>query len=234
MNDEAGAGGRKAGSGGGGTSAGTAVPAAFLFDFDMTVADTAESVIRAMNLFADEQGLRHITKEDLMGAIGLPLEDTWVKYWGRCEPGWPELYRERHKDTELSGFRPFPGTVALLDRLAAAGAKLAVVTNRWSAADAVEAAGLGGRFGAIVGAEESRRPKPYPDPVLKALELLGVPAEAAALAGDSDLDIKAACAAGVRGIGVATGGVSRELLAAAGAWKVCGEIGEIAGLFGLG
>ncbi|MDR1313045.1 MAG: HAD-IA family hydrolase [Deltaproteobacteria bacterium] len=208
-------------------------PRAALFDFDMTTVDSEESVIVSMNMFAREMGLRDIGHKDLMEATGLPLEEGWVKYWGRCEAWWPDYYRGRYKEQELSGFKPFADTVPVLERMREAGIRTAIVTNRWLAPIAVEAAGLGGRFDAVVGAEEAERPKPFPDPVLKALELLGAGAGEAVMVGDSYLDMGAAVAAGVKGIGVATGGSTPAELAAAGAWKTCGRLGEVLEIVGL-
>ncbi|MDR1313044.1 MAG: HAD-IA family hydrolase [Deltaproteobacteria bacterium] len=215
------------------THSGTAKPAAAFFDFDMTLADSAESVLAAINLFASEMGLRAVAAKDLMAAIGLTLEESWVSYWGRCEPWWLEYYRGRYGDRELSGIRPFPDAIPVLERVRGAGVKTAVVTNRDKAREAVERAGLGAFFDAVVGAEEAERPKPAPDPVLKAMELLGVAADAAVFVGDSHLDIQAAVAAGVKGIGVSTGGTSASELAEAGAWKVCGRLGEVPEIIGI-
>ncbi|MDR2613024.1 MAG: HAD-IA family hydrolase [Deltaproteobacteria bacterium] len=208
------------------------ISAAF-FDFDMTIVDSEESLVKTMNLFAADKGLRPITREDLMASIGCTLQESWIRYWGRCEPDWPDYYKERYGFAELSGIRPFPDTIPLLGRLREAGVKTAVVTNRWKAPLAVELAGLGGRFDAVVGAEEAERPKPHPDPVLKALELLRVPAGEALLVGDSDVDILASVAAGVKAVGVPTGAKSAEELTAAGAWRIIGRLGEFAGLAGL-
>ena len=62
--------------------------------------------------------------------------------------------------------------------------------------------------------------KPHPDLVLAALEKAGVDAEDAVLIGDSTWDCKAADAAGVRSIGVLTGGFSEAELVEAGASSV--------------
>ncbi|MDR1079982.1 MAG: HAD family hydrolase [Deltaproteobacteria bacterium] len=215
------------------TETGSLRPRAVLFDFDMTVSDTAASILVSMNMFAEEMGLRRVTEGDLMRAIGLTLEETWMSYWGRCEPEWPEYYRSRYKTQEISGFRPFPDAVPLLDRLRGGGVRTAVVTNRWMARLAVEASGLAGLFDVIVGAEDAGRPKPDPAPVLVALGGLDVPPSGALLVGDSHLDMLAASAAGVRCVGVTTGGTGREALFGAGAWRVCGRLAEIPGLIGL-
>ncbi|MDR1079983.1 MAG: HAD-IA family hydrolase [Deltaproteobacteria bacterium] len=216
------------------TDGGIFTPRAAFFDFDMTVADTAAAVVTAMNTFAREKGLRGIGLDDLMNAIGLTMEESWVRYWGRCEPDWPDSYRSRFKDLELSGFRPFPDAIPVLRRLRGEGIRTAIVTNRWLAAEAAEAAGMGGLFDAVVGYEEVGRHKPDPEPVLKAAELLDVAPGEAVMVGDSHVDMMSAVSAGARAIGVTTGGTVAEDLLRAGAWRVCGRLGEVPELMGLG
>lgn len=208
-------------------------PRAVFFDFDMTVADSAEAVTVAVNAFAREKGLREICLDDLMRAIGLTMEESWVRYWGHCEPEWPDYYRSRFKELELSGFRPFPDAVPVVELLRRKGVKTAIVTNRWLAAQAVEAIGMGALFDAVVGFEEVERHKPAPDPVLKAAELLGVAVAESVMVGDSQVDVMSGVSAGARAIGVTTGGTSQEALRKAGAWKVCVRLAEIPGILGL-
>ena len=66
-----------------------------------------------------------------------------------------------------------------------------------------------------------------------ALSRLGVEAAQAVYVGDTDIDMKTAAAAGVRGIGVTTGNFSAEQHNAAGAWRVCGSLAEAAALCGV-
>jgi HAD superfamily hydrolase (TIGR01549 family) len=68
--------------------------------------------------------------------------------------------------------------------------------------------------------------KPQPDLVLAALEKGGRDGEAI-LVGDSTWDCKAAARAGVRTLGVLTGGFSREELLEAGAAKVYDRLGDL-------
>jgi HAD superfamily hydrolase (TIGR01549 family) len=60
----------------------------------------------------------------------------------------------------------------------------------------LEATGLLPRFAAVVGGDQVERQKPHPDGVLRACELLGVPAEAAAYVADAPIDLVAAERAG--------------------------------------
>ncbi len=59
----------------------------------------------------------------------------------------------------------------------------------------------------VIGAEDTERHKPDPDPVLEALRRLGVDAADAAYVGDSPFDIRAAKAAGVHAVAVGWGGI---------------------------
>jgi pyrophosphatase PpaX len=59
----------------------------------------------------------------------------------------------------------------------------------------------------LVGAEDTERHKPDPDPVEEGLRLLGAAPHDAAYVGDSPFDIRAAKAAGVFAVAVTWGGI---------------------------
>ncbi|TML61827.1 MAG: HAD family hydrolase, partial [Actinobacteria bacterium] len=58
-----------------------------------------------------------------------------------------------------------------------------------------------------VGGDETARHKPDPEPLLLALERMGVRADEAAYVGDAPFDVQAAKAAGLFSIGVTWGGI---------------------------
>ena len=83
----------------------------------------------------------------------------------------------------------------------------------------------------LVGAEDTERHKPDPDPVLEALRHLGASPEEAVYVGDSPFDIRAGNAAGVFTIAVGWGGIHPdERLLAAEPDALVHEPGEIVGL----
>jgi HAD superfamily hydrolase (TIGR01509 family) len=206
---------------------------AVLLDFDLTLVNSVPSILKVTNLFAADVGQPPITEAQLMSCIGLPLEETWVEFWGCCEPDWPQLYRDRYKDMETKGFLLFDDTISTLKALRAASIKTAVVTNRWMASFAVGNAGIGEYFDAIVGADEVARVKPHPEPVLRALELVGAAPEEALYVGDTVIDIEAGRGAGVLAVGVTTGAADKATLLAAGADVVIDHLGQVLALAGL-
>jgi pyrophosphatase PpaX len=97
----------------------------------------------------------------------------------------------------------------VLERLHAEGRRLGIVTakRRETVELAFARLPLRDYFETIVAADDTPRQKPDPEPILLALERLGVRAGDAAYIGDSPFDVGAARAAGVRAIGVTWGGI---------------------------
>jgi phosphoglycolate phosphatase len=107
------------------------------------------------------------------------------------------LFLEHYLQHIADQSRPFPGAIAALDRLQADGAVIAICTNKreaWARA-LFDALGMTLRFAAIVGADTVGVAKPDARPVISALRQSR--AERGVFVGDSDTDIRAACAAGL-------------------------------------
>jgi len=192
-------------------------PRAALFDFDLTLMDTSHSITDCTNLLADEFGLRRVTRDEVLKGIGLPILDAWVALWGESHTEWLDFYRRNLREHEHSGFREFPDTRSAIERLRVNEVFTGVVTNRQKGRVAVEGCGLAPLFDVIIGLEDVENPKPHPEPLLKALSLLGVKPEAAFYTGDTDIDMKTAKSANVTGIGITTGNFGAEELISAGA-----------------
>jgi beta-phosphoglucomutase family hydrolase len=132
---------------------------------------------------------------------------------------------------ERDGIDPYPGTVALIDRLAAAGKPLAVVSSSRNAEQVLRAARLRDRFAAVVdgvvAAAEGLPGKPAPDTFLRAAELLGAAPERAVVFEDAASGVEA----GRRGgFGLVVGvdrGAGRAALEAAGAHLIVEDLGEL-------
>ena len=124
-------------------------------------------------------GLRHRARE-----LAREVDYTRFVPLLEAEPGWREVLAARE------GFE-----------------RVAVATNRGrSARTVLDAVGLLPLVDRVVTVEEVPRPKPHPDLLHRCLEVFGVPAAGTAYVGDSDLDRRAAAAAGVPFVGFGNGG----------------------------
>ena len=99
--------------------------------------------------------------------------------------------------------------------LARRGLSLGVVTNdaEETAHVQLEKAGVLSAFQVVLGYDSGFGAKPDPDPILAALDQMGLPPSAAVMVGDSTHDLHAGRAAGVKTVGVLTGPATKEDLA---------------------
>lgn len=135
--------------------------------------------------------------------------------------------------------RLMPGAEAALAHLAAAGRRMALVTNKPQAASETIIAhfGLSQFFEVIVGDSPPDAPqvlprKPAPDMLLFALGRLGVDPQDAAMVGDSAADVSAALAAKVLAVAV-RGGYTNIDLEDLGADSIIDQLGELPAVLGL-
>jgi HAD superfamily hydrolase (TIGR01509 family) len=188
---------------------------AVLFDWDGTLVDSAERTFRCYAQVFDAHGIRfdraafeRTYSPDWYRTyqqVGLPAED-----WADADARWIACY-----ETEPGAL--LPGARAALERLAAAGRVLGLVTSGDGARvrAEVEAFGLEPLFATAVCGGETARRKPHPEPLLVALERLGIPPTECAYVGDSPEDVAMARAAGALAVGIPGGFPNRDALAAA-------------------
>jgi len=112
-----------------------------------------------------------------------------------------------YRDHMLEHTRPYPGVVEALDQLAAAGHKLAVLTNKPVRFSTSLLAGLGMEkyFFRIYGGNSFPEKKPNPHGLRMLMEEVDVPIERTWMVGDSSVDVMTARNAGVRCVGVTYG-----------------------------
>ena len=204
---------------------------AVLFDFDMTLVDSSYAIHHCTNLLANSLGFKEISREEVLSAIGLTIEDSWRMFWGDFRQEWVDFYRANYREEEQARLRFFPNTRSTLEKLRSMGIKVGVVSNRRYARRPVEYMGLSPMLDVVVGLEDVERAKPEPDPLLKGFGLLGVSPLEGFYVGDTDIDMMTTVAAGCRGIGMTTGNFNGKALTEAGAWHVMDDLGEIPSLF---
>lgn len=206
---------------------------AALFDWDGTLIDSRRALVSAWHdVTVQVLGRRWPVEDDDVrlvlsrrGKEVFPLLSDDPAVVSSLDEQFTPAY-ERHA-AEL--VRPFPGAVALLERLHAAEVAVGVVTSKARVRYVADVArgSLEHLVAAVACAEDVVRGKPDPLPVHHVLEQLQVPAGRAVLVGDTPVDIAAGRAAGVRTLGVTWGSSAAAPLLAAGAHQVVDTFAEL-------
>ena len=181
-----------------------------LFDLDGTLIDSGPIIVASMKHAAREVLGREVEEEILTAAIGGP---GLVAQMHALDPqrvdDLVEAYRA-HNEPLHEQLEAFREVIEVLPLLRAQGRRLGIVTAKRRATVGLafdRLPGLEEYFDVLIGAEDTERHKPDPDPVLEALRRLDARPEEAAYVGDSPFDIRAAKAAGVHSVAVAWGGI---------------------------
>ena len=185
------------------------------FDLDGTLVDTAMDLVGAVNALLEERGLSALPFAEARLMIGGGARSLIER--GFAAAGEPlgadgaaplvarfiDLYRDRIADFS----RPFEGCVEALDALAAAGATLAVCTNKRTdlSVELLGALGMTRWFAAVIGADLAPAAKPDGRHLATAIAAAGGRMDRALMVGDSAADVGAARAAGAASILVSFG-----------------------------
>jgi phosphoglycolate phosphatase len=186
-----------------------------VFDLDGTLAETAGDLIGTLNVILAREGHAPLPLEqarDLLGAGARALIQRGFTVAGASLP--PERLESLSQDflahygdhlTDHSTL--FPGVIGALDRLEAAGLRLAICTNKVEAhaVALLDALGIGHRFRTIVGKDTFAFSKPDPRHITLTVERAGGDPLRAVMVGDSKADVAAAKAAGIPVVGVTFG-----------------------------
>ncbi|TMV83897.1 HAD family hydrolase [Thioclava sp. BHET1] len=183
--------------------------ATVIFDLDGTLADTSADLIASAN-----SCFRRLGHGDVLD----PAQDALTAFHGgramlrlgfeRVLPGsWDEAMVDREYPLLLEAYgaaidhhtRLYPGAIDAVERLAAAGYRVGICTNKPSALAEVLMSRLGvrDRFASLVGSDTLSVRKPDPAPFRAAVERAGGDPTRAILIGDTATDRETARAAGV-------------------------------------
>jgi pyrophosphatase PpaX len=184
-----------------------------LFDLDGTLIDSGAIILASMRHAATTVLEREIPDEELLAAVGGP---GLVAQMRALDPERVDelvrVYRE-HNEPLHAELQACDGILDVLPTLEREGRRLGIVTAKRRAT--VQLAfevirGLERHFDVVVGADDTERHKPHPDPLLLAADRLGVDPRDCAYVGDSPFDVRAAKAARMRAIAVTWGGIHGE------------------------
>ena len=128
------------------------------------------------------------------------------------------------------GIAPYPGSLALLDALAAAGTTVAVVSSSKNAEEVLKAAGIRDRFAVVMDGVIAERDhlasKPAPDVFVEAARMLGVDPARSAAVEDALSGVASAAAGGFSLVVGVDRGAGDEALRHAGAHIVVLDLAE--------
>jgi pyrophosphatase PpaX len=184
---------------------------AVLFDLDGTLLNSIPLIKHCFEKVFADFGIPWGNGE-VMKTVGLPLRQAAEIYAQGREEQFLKAYTEFYHDHQAEMLELFPGTAETLDALCGAGYRLGLVTSkrREPAVSGMSMTGLDRYISQVVALEDTSRPKPYPDCLLRGLELLEVKPGQAVYVGDSWYDVLTGKNAGVATAGVTWGIASRE------------------------
>lgn len=208
-----------------------------IFDFDGTLCDTRESIVKTYRMVMEHMGLEDRDDSLLASTIGTPLVKAYPELF-------PQLTEEEARravsvhrafwDGHQDELRPrlFPGVYDTVWKLYNYGHILTIASarRRDSLKDFIRIFGLDTCFDFIVGVEDVVNAKPHPEAVNAILGKYGTDPSEAFVVGDMPVDILMGKGAGVSGCGVTYGNSCREDLLAAGASYVIDDFADLTGI----
>ncbi|TWB48835.1 HAD-IA family hydrolase [Nitrospirillum viridazoti] len=207
-----------------------------LFDCDGTLVDSQHAIIAAMAAGFASQGLTPPTDEAVRRQVGLSLEVAVLGLLPEgagagAVAGIVAAYKDAFFANRANGIAEeplYPGLVAALDALEAAGFLLGIATGKShrGLVATLNHHGLGGRFITLQTADRAQG-KPSPDMALRAMAEAGAEPASTVVIGDTSYDMQMARNAGAAALGVAWGYHAPQSLLAAGAARVCHDYAEV-------
>ncbi|MBR3548495.1 MAG: HAD family hydrolase [Treponema sp.] len=207
---------------------------AIIFDLDGTLLDTLLDLADSCNKSLCTCGYPARTVDEVRMFVGNGLG----KLIERALPGGREnsdyekvlsCMRKNYAENWNNKTKPYPGILAMLEKLKARGIKCGIVSNKPDEqvkelaqvffSDTIqESAGENEK--------EGIRRKPFPDSVFTVMKKLGAENDCTVYAGDSDVDIQTAANAGIPCISVTWGFRSRDFLIQNGAKFLADNVEE--------
>jgi len=195
----------------------------FLFDLDGTLLDSIRLILDSYHHTLKVHGHPARSDAEWLAGIGTPLR-VQFRDWTHDPAVMDRLvatYRDFNLANHDSMASAYPNVVEVVKQVHGRGIKMGLVTskNRSGAERGLKLIDLDQEIPLIIGADDVVNPKPHPEPVLMAMEKLGVSAAESVYIGDSIHDMHSGRAAGVRTAGVLWGPFARQdLVPASPTW----------------
>lgn len=209
-------------------------PRLIIFDFDGTLCDTRQNIIKAFRATMDALDLPLRSEAACGATIGLTLRDGFAELYPElsdaavdyCVDTYRRIFAEHRQEymPEL-----FAGVGEVLDTLYLDGYTMAIASSRLtdSLMLFMRAHNIDHYFSCVVGSDSVECHKPNPDPANRVLVELNFKPSEALVVGDMPVDILMGRNAGTRTVGVSYGNATRAELIAAEADYVIDDIREL-------
>ena len=205
-----------------------------IFDFDGTLGDTRRTIVATWQMTMRALNLPVRDEATIAATIGLTLAHSTSSMF-------PELTEEqvdecvktyrRTFDENKQLFIPqlFPGVGDAIRILKQRGLTMSVASSRSSRSlnEFLLQMGVAEHMSYVLGADMVDKSKPDPEPVLKTLAALQIPAAQTLVVGDMPVDILMGKAAGAMTCGVTWGNATKDDLQEAGADYIIDDISEL-------
>ena len=178
-------------------------PAAIIFDLDGTLVDSRADLATAINLTRRDFELPPLPVPAVAAMVGEGLrklvERALPEIAAARQAEAVERARAHYGEHLLDETRLYPDVIPVLNRLAARGWALAIVTNKPQEFTESILLGLAIQpfFRVIIGGGVCPKLKPDPEPLLLALERIGASADGSWIVGDHFTDMEAGRRAGL-------------------------------------
>ncbi len=201
-----------------------------LFDFDGTVFDTGEGIMKSVQYAAEAFGYTEPDWRALRSFVGPPLVESFARRYNvdaETAKAMCAKYRERYASRGLDECRAYPGVVELARRLRAMGASVAVATGKPTpfTVDILRRHGALDAFDGVLGSEFDGTRNHKWETMELLLDKFG--RESAVMIGDRDNDVLAAKRCGIPCIGVRWGYAEPGELESNGAIAVAESAGDL-------
>lgn len=167
-----------------------------IFDFDGTLGDTRRNIVMTLQQTMQEMHLPVIDEARCAATIGLTLKDSFKTLFPQltdeeaeeCAATYRRIFEVNKKKMVPQLFPHVAETQAELKRR---GITMSVASSRntTSLQGFLKDMGIEQYISYVLGAEDVTKPKPDPEPVLKTLEAMNIPASEALVVGDMPVDI---------------------------------------------
>lgn len=204
-----------------------------LFDFDGTLVDTSEGIIKSMHHAYDCLGYARISDEKIKEVIGPPLPEMFRQLLldmteEQVEAG-VRKFRERYSEHGAKEAQLYPYVLEGLKRLCGNNKKLFIVTSKPEVfvREISRRYGIDGLFQDMTATAVSGKSESKAVRMGKLMEKHGLSKDNTVMVGDRHEDAEAAKANGVRCIGVTYGYGTVSSLENAGCWKLAKTFGMV-------